>query len=260
MRMIHPAAWVGLFLNVALGFAFFQALESMDFSMLEGMQQEAWEELKVVILETVRPFYMALLLIQAVALFLIAFRLPLALPLAFIGGLLTVPVGFVYLLGSLLTHYRMKYIDFPQAPASYAGARHIFPAFVSKKEQTLAGASFVVFAVLLLMGNLNMSATFFALAVISLYCSFRAGKNHALALYDDGLALAPGLLSPTLLLPYSSITLAILHQNETIQFEINTPAGPRSLFWPLLTVAPEQRRDAIEELGAALDARGIPLQ
>jgi len=110
------------------------------------------------------------------------------------------------------------------------------------------------------MQGLQVAASFFVLALVGLYCSLRAGKKHSLVLYHDSLTLTPTLLAPTLLLPYSSITLATLHENETIQFEVSTPSGPRSLVWSLQTVAPEQRREATIELGAALDAYGVPLQ
>ena len=260
MRMIHPAAWVGFLLNAVLAFMFFHALAVMDLTALEPAQREAWDELAAFILETVRPFYTFLLLIQALALALMVRRLPFALPLAIISGLLTIPVGFVYLLGSLLTHYRIRYADFPEALDGYAGARQIFPAVIQKKMRVLAGAGFIAFGVLFMMQNINMAASFLALALVGMYCALRAGKNHALALFHGGLALSPGLLAPTVMLPYSSITLATLHENETIQFEVSTPNGPRSLIWPLRTVDPEQRREAAIELGAALDAQGVPLQ
>jgi len=260
MRMIHPAAWVGLLLNAVLAFIFFHALEVMDLATLEAAQREAWGEFKTFILDTVRPLYLMLLLMQTVALVLMVYRAPFALPLAFIGGLLTIPIGFVYMLGSLLTYYRIKYADFAAAPAGDAGARHIFPSFTLKKMQVFAGANFAAFALLLLLGSFNIAVTFLALTLVGLYCTLRAGRNHALVLYNDSLTLTPGLLSPKLLLPYSHITLAILRENETIQFEVNTPGGLRSLIWPLLTVDPTQRRQAIEELGAALDARGVPLE
>jgi len=260
MRMIHPAAWVGLLLNTVLALMFFHAFAVMDLGALEPAQWEAWDELRAFILGTVRPIYLFLLLMQAIALALLVYRLPFALPIVFISGLLTIPVGFVYLLGSLLSYYRIRYADFPLAPEGYAGARHIFPAFILKKMQMLMSGGFIIFGVLLMLQNLNMAVSFLALALVGLYCFVRAGKNHALALYSEGLTLSPGLLAPTLMLPYSSITLATLHENETIQLEVSTPDGPRSLVWPLHTVAPGLRREAIEELGAALDARGIPLQ
>jgi hypothetical protein len=260
MRMIHPAAWVGLLLNAVLAFIFFHALEVMDLATLEAAQREAWGELKTFILDTVRPLYLMLLLMQTVALVLMVYRAPFALPLAFIGGLLTIPVGFVYLLGSLLTHYQIRYADFVVAPEGHAGAYHIFPAFAVKRMRILTSASFIAFGMLFIMQNLQMAASFLALALVGLYSVLRAGKNHALALYNEGLTLTPGVLAPTLMLPYSNITLATLHENDVIQFEVSTPGGSRSLVWPLHTVAPGQRREAIEELGAALDARGVPLQ
>ena len=260
MRMIHPAAWIGFLLNAALAFIFFHALGSMDPATLDATQQEAWGELQGFILGTIRPLYQFLLLVQVLALVLIVYRMPFALPLVVICGMLTIPIGFVYLLGSLLTHYRIRYADFAVAPAGSAGARHVFPAFVLKRVQTMTIAGFIACAVLLFLQSLQMAGSFFALALVGLYCSIRAGRNHALALNHDSLTLTPALLAPTLLLPYSSITLATLHANETIEFEVAMPGGPRSLVWPLQTVAPGQRREAIEELGATLDASGVPLQ
>lgn len=264
MRMIHPAAWVGLFLNVILAFMFFQALATMDLSTMEAAHREAWWELQDFILGTIRPFYMTLLLLQAAALFLLLHRKPFALPLAFISGLLTVPVGFVYLMGCLLTHYQLKYAYFPPVPPTLigsVGARHIFPSGAARKMRLLTISASAAFAVLFLLGSYNLAATFFALSWVGLYCAMRAAKNHALVLYDDGLTLTPGLLSPALWLPYANITLATLYDNASIEFEVSAPGGPpQFLVWPLRTLDPAQSREAIEELGAALHARGVPLQ
>jgi hypothetical protein len=259
MRMIHPAAWFGLFLNAAFTFLFFQTIQNLDLAAFEGAQQDFWRELQAVMLE-MRSVYLAVLLAQAGALFLIVYRVSFAFVVALVSGVLTTPIGFVYLVGSMLTQYQVKYADFTSAPAVYGRARQIVPAFVLKRRRLFTGSSIAAFALFVFMKNFNMAASFFALGLVGMYCAARAGKNHALALHDDGLTLSPGLFAPSLLLPYSSITLATLHENQSIQFDVNTPGGPRSLVWSPFAVAPDQRREAVEELGAALDAHGVPLK
>lgn len=260
MRMIHPAAWVGLFLNAVLAFMLYQALEVTDDTLMDAASQEAWKEFSSFMLGTIRPVHLTLLLAQAVALGLMVLRVPFSLAVAFITAFLTIPGSFVYLLGCLLTHYRIQYAEFPVAPPGDAGAWRIFPSFVFRKMLLFTAISFALCIILLALGDFSFSVTFFAAALVGLYCAYRAKVHPALSLYTTHCMLTVGLLAPRLLIPYDSVTLAILHDNESIQFEIRTPGGTRTLVWPLLTVAPAQRRQAVEELGAALDAHGVPLQ
>lgn len=260
MRIVHPIAWVGLFLNVALAFLLYNSLGGMDLAAMDEASRAAWEELSAILLHTVRPFHLALLLAQTAALGLMAMRVPFALGVAFIAAMLTIPGSFVYLLGCLLTHYRVKYADFAVAPAGYRGARHIFPAFALRKMQVFSLVNFSAGLFLVWRGDYMVSFTFFALTLVGLYCLYRARAIHALSLHGDHCTLNPGLFAPRLRISYADVELATLFENETIQFTIRTPDGRRSLLWPLQTVRPEQRRQAVEELGAELDACGVPLQ
>jgi hypothetical protein len=88
----------------------------------------------------------------------------------------------------------------------------------------------------------------------------RARRNHALALYDDYFTLPPGLLAPRILIPYSIVRLATLNDDQSVRFDLDMPKGLARLRWSLRNVAPGYRREALEELGAALSAHGVPLE
>ena len=260
MRMIHPAAWGGLLLNGMLAFLLYHALENMDLSLMDAASQQAWGEFNQFMLETIRPFHLTLLLAQAAALFLMVLKVPFALFIAFVAASLTIPGSFVYLLGCLLTHYRIKYAEFHTAPPGYIGARFCFPSFALRKMRVFTIISALAFMMLLLMGDYSVSATFFAVALVGLYCVFRAKANNALSLHEEYLTLTVGLFTPRLLIPYNSIRLATLHNYDVIQLDVETSSGTHPVIWPLQAVEPRERRHAVEEMGAALDAHGVPLQ
>ena len=260
MRMIHPAAWAGLLLNGMLAFLLYHALQNMDLSQMDAASQQAWNEFNQVMFDTVRPVHMTLLLAQAGALLLMVLNVPFALFVAFASASLTIPGSFVYLLGCLLTHYRIKYAEFFTAPPGYAGALFCFPAHALKKMRVFTIASACAFVMLLLMGDYSIAATFFAVALVGLYCVFRAKANNALSLHEDYLTLTLGLFTPRLLIPYEAIQMATLYTNDSIQLDVETAAGRRSVVWPLQSVEPGERLQAVEEMGAALHTHGVPLQ
>jgi hypothetical protein len=54
--------------------------------------------------------------------------------------------------------------------------------------------------------------------------------------------------------------MATLCDDESIHFQKKTPDGVVVLVWSLRTVDPKERRNALEELGAALASHDVPLQ
>ena len=261
MRIVHPAALVGLLLNVMLFFILYRTLESMELAVMDDASRAAWGEFNSLMLGTIRPFHMTLLFAQTAALVLMVMRVPFVpLVLAFIAAGLTLPGSLVYLIGCLLSHYRIKYAAFPVAPPAYQGASFIFPSFAVRKMRVFAAISFAAGLFLLWLGDYSFSVTFFAVSIVGVYCLYRAKAIHALSLHDRHLTLSPGLLAPKLLSPYDAVELATLFENGVIQFEIGTPGGTQRLVWPSQAVEPALRRQAIEELGSALGAHGVPLQ
>ena len=260
MRSIHPAAWAGIFLQLAFALVTFSALANADLSMFEPQDRQSMEEYIRVLLEVGRPLFLGFLAAQAGALLLMAYRVPFGLGIAMITGFLSLPISLIYLVGCLLTHYRIRYSDYPIAPKDYSGARFIFRSLARKRMMVFMGAGFAFCMAFMVMGIVNMAATFLAVGLAGAYCAHRAASHHALSIHKDYITVSPGLFADRLLLPYAIIRMATLNENNTITFEVDTLQGSKSLVWSLLIVEPAQRRQAIEELGAALDAHGVPLQ
>lgn len=259
MRFIHPAALVGLFLNLALGLMFFSVMASVDLSALSDQDQDTLEAV-LEVLETVKTFYFVLLGLQALALGLIASRIRFGIHLALVAAFFMLPGSLVYGIGAMFSQDRVKYADVAIAPAKYTGAHYIFRAYATKKMYLFTGISTAFFLFMVMAGWGDVSLIFFGFALAGLYFAVRSAKHHALTLHDDYFTLSPGIFSRRLLVPYSSVGLATLFDDETIRFSFPLGSCPAILMWSLRTVDPKERRFALEELGAALAAHGVQLQ
>jgi hypothetical protein len=259
MRLVHPAALVGLLLNFARVWMLFSNMENIVASQLSDQDPEILEAV-ISMLPTVRMLFIGLLLFQALALGLIATGVGFGSVLALVAGFFMLPESIIYCIGALLSRDRVKYAAFAEASPDCAKARLIFRSQDRKKCFFFAGASLVLFVLFLLAGWEDQSVVFFGLALAGLFLALRATRYHALALHDDYFTLTPGIFSRRLLLPYSSVSLATLFDNESIHFQVQRPEGTAVLAWSLRTVVPEERRAALEELGAVLSEHGVPLQ
>lgn len=259
MRTIHPAAWVGLLLNFAFSALFFLSFTNLDLSIFEGADRELMEEV-VKAVALIHPFYMGMLGTQAISLGLIAGGFGFGLGLACLAGLPMLPGSIIYIIGCAITHYRVKYAAFAEGPADYAGAHFVFRSFTVKKTRILTGALFLSALTCTALGSLDFGTIFLGMALAGLYCMFRARKYYALTLHDDFLTLHPALFAGRILIPYSTVAEAVLNSDQSVHFRLDQPPGKKDIIWNLRSVEPEERRAALEELGAALTAAGVPLR
>lgn len=259
MRLLHPAAWIGFILNCAALYAFFRALGTVDLSQF-SQEERALIEMLLQGIESLRFFYYGVLVIQALALGLLATRAPFGLGLAVLGAILMLPGSLLYLIGCILSHFQAKYADFNPAPVGYSDARFIYPSSTSKKMRTTAAVALGLSLMSLFLGWLNFGTICFGLALAALYFAIRSRKNHPLSLHDDYFTLTPGVFAPRILIPYASVRLATLRDDESIHFQVENSKGIMILSWTLRSIEPEFRRSALEELGAALSAHGVPLE
>ena len=260
MRHIHPAALAGLLINFALGWIFFSAVQSLDVSRLTGQEQELLQALPPV-LETIRGLFIGLLVCQALALGLIASGVKFGVILAVLAGFFSLPGSLVYCIGALFSYDRVKYAAFAEASPDRSGAPVlVFHALIAQKTFFFSGAALLLFFLLLWAGWGDVAILFLGLGLAGLFLALRSRRLHALTLQDDCCTVTPGLFSRRLLLSYSDVSLATLLEDESIRFQVKTPEGTATLAWSLRTVEPRQRRDALEKLGAALAAHGVPLE
>jgi hypothetical protein len=259
MRLLHPAAWIGVIFNCAAMFLVFWAFNTLDASMLAPDERQMIEGL-LQELDFLRNFYFGLLAAQAVALGMLAYRVPYGLALALLSGLLMLPGSLLYMVGCALTHYQGKFANFDQAPAGFQDALFVFPAAAARPMRIFTAAALGGSVLAIAMSWMTLGPVLFGVSLAGLYFSIRARKNQALSLHRDYFTLPPALLAPRIRIHYSDVTLATLNDDESIIFDLDGPKGKARLGWSLRNVAPESRRQALEELGAALSAHGVRLE
>jgi hypothetical protein len=258
MRHIHPAAWAGLLLNFVLAYVLFSSLADLDLSVLHDQEREFMESI-VAVVEEMKPLYYGSLGVQVVSLGLVASGFGFGMALAIISAFFMLPASMFYLVGCALTHFRVKYAAFYKAPAGYMGAHFTFPSSNLKMARVLTGALLLAALAGMLLMSFDVALAFLGMSLGGVYCTVRASKNLALSLHDEYFTVTPALFADRLLVPYDEVRRATLNEDETISFEVEGPAGPARLRFPLRVVRPEERRAALEELAAALNAHGVPL-
>lgn len=256
---LHPAAWIGFFLNCLVAFLFVSALTGIDLSLFSE-EEQAILGLVLEKADAIRMIFFAVLAAQAIALGLLATRSPFGLVLAVLGALLMLPGSLFYLIGCLLTHYRNKLLDFAPAPPIYAQARASFASAYAPKMRIISSVSIAVSFLAIYAGWMNAAAICFGVSLAGLYFAVRTRKLPPLAVFDQYFTLTPGIFATGVLVPYNSVKLATLKPDQSITFQVETEKGARALVWSLQSVIAAERREALEELGKALSSHGVPLE
>ena len=254
MRYIHPATWAGLLLNGMLMFVLFSALNSLSPADVPHMDPAVFEVLGVL-----QPVALFLLGLQAVSVGLIASRFKAGLALAVFASFFMLPAGLVYLIGCILSHYRCKYAGLEMAFSS-GPAQAVFPQSSAATLPYATTGGFVLCAVCIVAGLLDMGVMFLGLGLTGIYLSLRARKCHALSLHQTYFTVTPGLFADPLPIPYAAVQSATLCDDESIRFALELAPGRQAeLVWSLLRVDKKNRRAALESLGEALAAHHVPL-
>ncbi len=240
-------------------YVFFRALTGVDLSLFSPEERQIMDVL-LGSLETLRLFYYAVLAMQALALGMLATRVRFGLGLAIVASIIMLPWSLIYLIGCALSHYRGKYAEFTLAPpdAAKQGGRVFSAGAIKKLRFAVFGALAFSFGCLAINWY-NVGTIAFGFGLAAFYTAARARKNPALALYQEYFTVTPSLFADSLLIRYDAVRSATLHDNESILLKVENSGAPGSLVWSLRSVETEQRRAALEELGAALSAHSVPL-
>ena len=255
MRYIHPAAWGGLLLNGVLIFSLSSFLGEGASPEASGIPQDMMDFLRAA-----QPVLFLLLGLQAVALALISRRQPAGLVLALVAGVPLAPAALVYIIGCILSHYRWKYAAYAST-TTYTRTRAAFRSALADILPPFAFGGFVLGVLCIYAGLGEFFTMFLGLGLTGVYLSVRARKFYALSLHEDYFTVAPGLFTDPVVIPYSTVHEAALYDDESIRFTLEPVPGARAvLTWSLRRVEKKSRREALESLGAVLDAHHVPLR
>jgi hypothetical protein len=261
MRNLHPAAWVGLLFNLAMGWLVFAGVNALDISTLPEPDR-ATAETFIQAVSAVRPLFFGLLLLQALALALIASGRGYGLIPAALASFLMLPCSLPYMIGSLLSHGRVVYADYRTVPAA-ARAQALFvfrSAYLSKARALTAIFTLATFACYALLHSPDLMLIGAGLAATGAYCMLRAGRHPALSLHDDYFIFSPAFFAPLIAAKYKEIEEARLEDTNAITFRLSTEAGTRALRWHLRNLDRRDKKEAVTELGAALEMHRVPLR
>lgn len=255
MRFIHPAAIAGLLLNAGLLFLLFNTLGSLDMTQFTEQEQEVLQ-----MVSGLQGLLFTLVGLQALALVLIEFRIPGGIILAALASFFMMPIGIIYLMGSMFSQYNARFADFPRhkrtpfKPRASFRSSQTMPLGVAGVAAALGG-SFLVS-----QGTTDLSAIAFCSGFALLYMSLRTVLMPPLVFYDDYLAVVPVLMAAPVALAYAKIQKATLRPDQTVIFSMNLGEGKeRDLQWRLATVLPAEREEALKLLADVLRGHDVPL-
>jgi hypothetical protein len=261
MRNIHPAAWVGLIFNLALGWLVFTGINALDISTLPESDQATAENFIQAVL-AVRPFFFALLLLQAFSLALIASGRGYGLIPAALASFFMLPGSLPYLIGCALSHGRATYADCRPAPPAAARTRAFFvrrSAYLDVSRALTALSVLAALASYMLLHSPDFTLIGAGLAAACAYCMLRARNNPALSLHDEYFVFSPAFFAPLLTARYDEVEEARLEDRNAITFLLRTDTGTRALRWNLRNLDRRDRKETVTELGAVLETHHVPL-
>ncbi len=254
IRMIHPAAGVGLLIN-----AFLVGMLTWLLSQPELLLLPADEAAVFAVIQSFLPILVGCVLAQAVALALIVNGQRVGLMLACAAGFFLCPASLIYLTGCFFSYWAVKSADFERAASDFSDAEAVFPSANTKK-YSLASCPLCIFSLgMWFTGMTSLAGLFLGVGCVILYLAYNAHRNPALTLHPSHMTIVPSVLSPRLHVAYAKITKATLIEKQCILFTVETPQGLRNLRWPILTVEETRRREAFEKLTVALTKFHVPL-
>jgi hypothetical protein len=233
-------------------------MNAMDFSMHPREVQEiiaAYANSSTFYL-----FYLLCLGAQAAGLWLITLRRKAGLVLALISGLILLPLSLPYLLGCLGSHFSGRFPDLAPPPANFRKTRTFRPA-IKKFLWGLCAAGTAVSLALLSTGWAGYPFLLtFSASLAAMHLAFRGSRQSPLILSESFFVVSPHFLAARVAVPYAAVRSAVLQEDSVLRLKIRTDQGEATLRWPLASVAPAERDEALRSLGAALKAHGASLQ
>ncbi|MDR1359805.1 MAG: hypothetical protein LBJ82_02390 [Deltaproteobacteria bacterium] len=257
MRSLQPAALAGFALNCAVILFLFVGMNAMDFSMHPREVQEiiaAYANSSAFYI-----FYLLCLAAQAAGMWLIATRRAAGLALALVSGLILLPLSLPYILGCLGSHFSAKFSALAAAPADFHKTRIFRPA-IKKFIWGLCAAGTALSIALLSTGWTGYAFLFtFSLSLAAMHLAFKGSRQSPLTLSDSFFVLSPHVLAARVAVPYAAVRAATLQDDGVLRLKIRTDQGEVTLRWPLISVLPSERDEALRSLGSALKDHGAAL-
>lgn len=210
MKDIHPLVWAGFALNLCLvGFMMYALSGFVPTETPAGMYVERvltrdWRNLNV--LYELLPVFRIGLLLQALTIVFLLFRIRGGVILGCVGGLLMLPLGLIFAEGSLLTHNRVKYAPFKALAHEEEPAVGVYP-FSGMHRSVLPGAGILAVGVFFFVsyGITGTAGVAFLAGLLLLGRTMIARRRPLVTLHKHYLTVTPNIWSENYTVPYEKV-------------------------------------------------------
>ncbi|KEY57165.1 hypothetical protein [Serratia sp. DD3] len=256
MKKISKIVWFGLLLNAAL-VTFLWLLSSFVGSGLNyGDYDLTYSEIKSLNIMSYMalPFTIAFL-IQLISL-PILFKLPkLGLVLAFVGGLVMIPLGLVFLVGFMLSYE--KCINNNLVIFSKDIANDVSLAFHYKVASlAIQSIVFIILGVFVCSLGVQTGWLVIGAGLASLFLSFRLKGRIVIGLSQDQLIVTPANYAETYLVPLADVTL--IEENEKLfKLHIKSSGVDRKCTLRYASIIEQDYQEGVKKILAKLNKTSV---
>ncbi|KOY60134.1 hypothetical protein AM629_21090 [Photorhabdus heterorhabditis] len=202
MKKLSIVLWLGLIINLIVigGFFYYLQLQQTAQNSLSYQGQEVLKELY-----PIAKLIAIAIAIQMVSVLLLFIHKKLALFLAMLSGFITLPLGFVYIIGFLFSYNNLRFSGFPLF--KWVNKKQLSPYLHFRQERFYIIAVLLgVAAIIQLSAEVSMGYTGYeasmgkvlaSAAIVSAFNGIRLAFRPVLGIYDNQLVITPSAFSKT---------------------------------------------------------------
>ncbi|HBT4720773.1 TPA: hypothetical protein MB317_002731 [Klebsiella quasipneumoniae subsp. similipneumoniae] len=205
MKHVHKLAWIGLFVNIIICFVARNLLLDEGQLNFHSRVDSMWSWLVLALFIAV--------VVQALSIMLSGRYPYLAIVLAFIGGIVMIPISMIFLVGSLFSFQKRLYAGFvPWRSTAVAGAikgddDQRFLTFNASAFYP-QGALALIAGIIILMIGMGIGGVFIAAGILALCNGYRLQKRVVIGVSGESMIFTPGLYADTYIIPLREVVLA----------------------------------------------------
>ncbi|MFD0707519.1 hypothetical protein [Photorhabdus akhurstii] len=217
MKKLSMVMWLGLIINLIAvgGFFYYLQLQQASPNGLDYQEQEALKEFY-----PIAQLIAIAIAIQMVSVLFLFVHKKLALFLAMLSGLITLPLGCVYIIGFLMSYNNLRFAELPLFNS--VNTKQLSPYLHFRQERFYIVAVILgVAAVVQFSITASMAILLVVAAIVSAFNGIRLTNRPVLGIYGDQLVITPSLFSKTYQVGCEQVAMKKKGE-KTISFIIQT--------------------------------------
>ncbi|EYU14886.1 hypothetical protein [Photorhabdus aegyptia] len=217
MKKLSIILWLGLIIDLIAigGFFYYLQLQQATQNGLNYQDQETLKELY-----PIAQLIAIAIAIQMVSVLFLFVHKKLALFLAMLSGLITLPLGCVYIIGFLMSYNNLRFAELPLFNS--VNKKQLSPCLHFRQERFYIVAVILgVAAVVQFSITASMAILLVVAAIVSAFNGIRLTNRPVLGIYGDQLVITPSLFSKTYQVGCEQVAMKKKGE-KTISFIIQT--------------------------------------